>query len=322
MNFQYSAGAFVYTREKGETRFLVLKRHARGKKSANQYDLPKGHIEKGETAETAGLREIKEESGLDVYFLPFFKESTKYFFQEEGKQILKQVTFYIAEAKTTNVKISDEHSGYEWASCEEAAKKLKFKDLVKLLLKVNEYINRWELIKELNIEYGRLPQQTPGWGLSKNLVPGEGRLDAKVMLVGQAPGNNEEIQRRPFIGRSGKLLDSLLRKAGFARAKVYITSVVQFFPPENRLPTTAEVQLCKGFLFRQIEIIKPKAVVLLGNLASSTVVGIGEVEKNHGKVLEKEGTKYLITYHPAAALRFPELSKVMEQDLSKLKQLV
>ena len=196
--------------------------------------------------------------------------------------------------------------------------KERYKDIVQLMPRVIEYIRRKKAMKEINDEYSRLPKLVKGWNLSTRFVPGEGRLDAKLMLIGQAPGANENLQLRPFIGRSGKLLDSALDKSHISRRDVYITSVVQFFPPKNRMPTPKEVELCKSFLFRQIELIRPRCAVLLGNLASESVLSIGKVKKNHGKEILRDGIRYFITLHPAAALRFKKNKISMISDFGKL----
>lgn len=309
--FEFSAGAFVYRKENQRIYFLLLQ------KDNGEYDLPKGHIEKGESAEIAARREIAEETGLRVDLMPYFHETTKYFFRRGRERISKQVKFFIADAKTKSVKISYEHKGYEWAEYETALEKLKFKDLVSLLPKVLSYIKRYDEMRMINEEYSELVK-TPGWDLSSRLVPGEGRLDAQIMLVGQAPGDTEDRTLRPFVGRSGKLLDKMLRSAGLRRERCYITSVVQFFPPKNRLPNPKEVEMCLPFLRMQIDLIKPKFIVLLGSLASRSLLGMGEPELNHGKLVEKQGILYLITFHPAAALRFGEKIPLIENDLKGL----
>jgi DNA polymerase len=140
------------------------------------------------------------------------------------------------------------------------------------------------------------------------------------MLIGQAPGANEDKELRPFIGRSGKLLDSVLRRARINRKNTYITSVVQFFPPKNRIPTPEEIRICKPFLLRQIEIVRPRYVVLLGNVSSNAVLGRGEIEKNHGKLSSNGGIEYMATFHPAAALRFKDNYPLMVEDFKRFSQ--
>ena len=317
MKFEYSAGAFVYKISEGKVLMLVLKRGAGRRGTIGAPDMPKGHIERGESAEEAAKREIMEETGLTPFFLPSFREKTTYFFRDGGDMVRKELVLFIADAGTQKVRISHEHIGYQWLDYDTAKKVLVYKDIQKILPRVVEYIGRWEKMKILNEEYARLPSRR--WGLSKRLVCGEGRLDAKIMILGQAPGRNEDFTGRPFIGRSGKLLDTIMKRSGIARNDAYITSVVQFFPPDNRMPSRMEMAACKPFLFRQIAIVKPKVVVLLGDVASMSVLGIGEVKKNHGRIIKKSGVTYMITFHPAAALRSTGTLRIMERDFDKLR---
>ena len=160
----------------------------------------------------------------------------------------------------------------------------------------------------------------------KNAVPGEGPLDAKIILVGEAPGREEDLTGRPFIGRSGKLLTKLLEeKAGIGRKKVFITSVVKHRPPGNRKPTAKETKACLPYLLRQIEIIKPKLIVLLGQTAFSAFFPKLKLKNLRGKFVilrqaqgKKDGRKFFITYHPAAGLRSTRAKKILEKDFKKL----
>jgi DNA polymerase len=314
MKFEYSAGAFIYRYLEGKRLFLFMI------KENGEYDLAKGHIEKGENARTAALREVKEETGIEVKLLPYFSVRTKYFFRAGKEKIVKQVRFFISMVEGADVSISHEHKGYEWLDYESAMRKIKFKDLRSVLDKVNEYINKHEEMAELNYRYAMLPKETTGWELSVKLVEGEGPLNAKVMFLGQAPGRFEDERGRPFVGRSGMLLDKEMRRAGIRRGSVYITSVVQFFPPKNRMPTDMEIEACRPFLLGQMKIVKPQFVILLGNLASYTMLGEDEVEKNHGRIIRKDGVTYMVTFHPAAALRFKEKEALMREDFSSFRK--
>lgn len=177
-------------------------------------------------------------------------------------------------------------------------------------------------MERLNKEYSMLPKKVKGWSLSRRFVPGEGPLDAKVMFIGQAPGRNEDIHKRPFIGTSGKFLTSLMDMAGLDRKSVYICSVVQFFPPKNRVPTEREINLCKRFLFRQIEIINPAVIVLLGAVACKTVLNLDKVASIRGTHVKKDGRTYLISIHPAAAIRIRKNIPIMESDFRKFKNVI
>lgn len=313
MRSEYSAGAFIYRKNASGIELLLLKR-----KGSDAYDLPKGHLEKGESAEQAAIREIKEETGLDAAFLPYFQVSTHYMFTRKKKRISKNVKFFISTAQGGRVIISDEHRGYKWCNIHKAAALLKYKDLLQILPQVNDYIKRYEDIRKLNKEYAQLPRNTDAWALSKNFVPGDGPLNTDIMLIGQAPGANEDILRKPFVGRSGQLLDRLLEETKIGRKNVYVTSAVQFFPFKNREPSKEEVRLCKPFIERQIAIIKPRYIVLLGRIAAKSMLGAESVSENRGRIIEKDGIGHIITLHPSAVLRFPKNKNMLKNDLAML----
>ena len=142
-------------------------------------------------------------------------------------------------------------------------------------------------------------------------VPGEGPADARIFLVGQAPGVEESRTGRPFVGRAGAFLDQALRRAGLAREAIFLTSVEKHFPPGNRRPTRAEAEACKPFLLRQLAAVDPRVVVLLGRVAESALAGEPVMA----------GRRVLATAHPAAAMRFPWLRRRFLRDLRKLGQL-
>jgi DNA polymerase len=314
MKLVLDAGVIVYAGAGEQRRYLFLKN------ASGWLDTPKGHMEKGENAEEAALRETWEETGIRVRPDPFFRDSIEYWYAENGERTKKRVTFFIAEvASDTKVKISDEHVSYAWLDYASSMKRLSFKDQKELLVRVDAYLGRLEAMHELNREYGALPSKQKAWKLSGRFVAGEGPLNAKVMFIGQAPGRQEDEQGRPFIGISGKLLDRMITLAGLSRRGVYITSVVQFFPPENRLPTDEEAAMCRKFLLRQIEIVSPRLIVLLGSLAAKTLANVDSVTAEHGKLLHVEGRDYFVVLHPAAAVRLKKYVPVMEEDFRKLK---
>lgn len=152
-----------------------------------------------------------------------------------------------------------------------------------------------------------------------NVVFGEGPANAKIMFLGESPGRYEDIQGKPFVGLAGKFLDKLFDSINLKRSEVFITGSVKCRPPKNRVPTDEEVQACKPYLEKQIEIIKPKLIVILGNVALKNLLGEKSVSELHGEIIEREGIKYLITFHPAAAMRFPKVREKMKADFKKLK---
>jgi len=152
----------------------------------------------------------------------------------------------------------------------------------------------------------------------KNAVPGEGQLAAKIMFVGEAPGRSEDEKGRPFVGAAGKILDDLLQKAGIERSQVFITNVVKCRPPNNRVPEEDESAACRPFLDRQIALIRPKVICILGKTAYASLLGGSSITTNRGKIVERAGQKYFLTYHPAAAIYNRSLLSALEADLKAL----
>jgi len=155
----------------------------------------------------------------------------------------------------------------------------------------------------------------------KNTVPGEGPPDARLFFIGEAPGRNEDETGRPFIGQSGQLLTILLGEAGIDRKEVFITSILKCRPPNNRKPKDDEIERCKPYLLQQVKAINPKMIVLLGLTAIKNMIGDQKKLKDtHGRVVGAGDYNYFITYHPAAARRFPGLKKTIIDDFKKLKR--
>lgn len=153
-------------------------------------------------------------------------------------------------------------------------------------------------------------------------VPGEGNPDADIVFIGEAPGKQEAVSGRPFIGRSGKLLRSLIGEAGMKEEDVYITSPVKYLPAHGT-PTPTEIAHGRIHLMKQFEVIEPKVIVLLGSTAMQAVLEEKlPVTQHHGTIVEKDNKKYFLTFHPAAALRFPPNRKLLVEDFKKLKELV
>ena len=150
-------------------------------------------------------------------------------------------------------------------------------------------------------------------------VPGEGSVAAKIMFIGEAPGRREDELGRPFVGMAGKFLNKLLSEINLKRQHVYITSVIKCRPPRNRNPYVDEIAACQNWWIKQIEIIKPKKIVLLGVCAFKTVLGAGKLKDLRGKWIVKNHIKYLPTYHPAAGMRFSRIRKKMKKDFRKIK---
>jgi len=152
-------------------------------------------------------------------------------------------------------------------------------------------------------------------------VPGEGNSDTKIVFVGEAPGKKESETGRPFVGRAGKLLTQLLDSIRIKRERIFITSPVKYYPGK-RTPTTKEIQHGREHLVKQLNVIKPKIIVTLGNVALKALFPDKKlnITKIHGKFIQEDDRVYFPTFHPAAALRFPKIKKLMEKDFKKIQK--
>ena len=155
-----------------------------------------------------------------------------------------------------------------------------------------------------------------------NAVPGKGNYKADVIFVGEAPGKNEDMKGEPFMGIAGNKLSIALESAGIARDEVYITNIVKCRPPKNRVPTTTERGTCQNYLEKEIEIIKPKIICVLGNTAFNSLLNGKEIIKFRGKVVRKNNQLYFLTVHPAATIYNQKLISVLKKDMKKLFKLI
>jgi DNA polymerase len=156
-----------------------------------------------------------------------------------------------------------------------------------------------------------------------NAVPGEGNENARIMFVGEAPGENEDKQGRPFVGAAGKFLNRLLDQAGIDRQDVFITNTVKCRPPQNRVPLGDEIEACNDWLMAQIAVIGPKIICPLGSPALKTLLGPDlKISTARCKVFRKSGILFIPLYHPAAALHRPPLLETLQNDILHLKELI
>ena len=160
---------------------------------------------------------------------------------------------------------------------------------------------------------------------AKNIVFSDGNPKSKIMLIGEAPGANEDDEGLPFVGRAGMLLDKMLTAINLDRKKVYISNIINYRPPENRRPTDEEIKRYLPFITKHIEIINPKILVLLGSTAMNALIGNDVViSKMRGKWIEKEfgncKTSVIITFHPAFLMRQPAQKKMSWIDLKMIRE--
>ncbi|HEY4680864.1 MAG TPA: uracil-DNA glycosylase [Nitrosarchaeum sp.] len=155
-----------------------------------------------------------------------------------------------------------------------------------------------------------------------NSVPGKGNFQSDVIFVGEAPGRNEDKNGEPFVGIAGQRLNLALEGAGVSRESIYITNVVKCRPPNNRVPTISERNTCHDYLQKEISIINPKIICILGNTAFNSILGGSEITKYRGKIVKKDKQFYFLTVHPAATIYNQELITVLKEDIVKLFDLI
>jgi DNA polymerase len=153
-------------------------------------------------------------------------------------------------------------------------------------------------------------------------VPGEGPENAEILFIGEAPGFHEDQQGRPFVGAAGKFLEELLESIGLTRKDVFIANVIKCRPPGNRDPLPEEIEACKPFLDRQIELIQPKLVVTLGRFSMARAFPKARISRIHGQPRKIGGVLYYPMYHPAAALHQPSLRSVLKEDMRRIPELI
>jgi DNA polymerase len=158
----------------------------------------------------------------------------------------------------------------------------------------------------------------PLWQARVHTVPGAGPAPARIMLVGEAPGREEDLSGKPFVGRAGRLLDDALRQAGLQRSEIFITSIIKCRPPNNRKPLKREMSSCLPYLQAQMDTVRPRIICLLGNTAAAAVLGRQGIKALRGQIWQE---RFLVTYHPAAVLRNRNLMGEFVSDLKRLNIL-
>ena len=154
-------------------------------------------------------------------------------------------------------------------------------------------------------------------------VPGDGKSSARVMLIGEAPGREEDETGHPFVGAAGRFLDHVLEGTGINRDDLFITNIVKCRPPNNRTPRVGEVEACtSNYLFEQIELINPALIMLLGGVASKKMLGVKSVNEARGRVIERDARKYLVGYHPAVRFYREDLGEKVMEDFELLKRVL
>jgi len=211
------------------------------------------------------------------------------------------------------------------------------KEAEKLIIDLEE---RLKFLSQLGVEFISLPSSSEGsvyislkerilecqkCSLSKerkNAVPGEGTLKAELMFVGEAPGRDEDIQGKPFIGRAGQLLTKIIKAMDFRREEVYITNVVKCRPPDNRTPRREEIEKCKGYLLEQIKLVNPRVIVTLGKAATDFFIKSQKgMTALRGEFHEIGQIRVMPTFHPSYIIRNEDnrkIKKMVWEDMKKV----
>ena len=152
-------------------------------------------------------------------------------------------------------------------------------------------------------------------------VPGDGKPGAVVMIIGEGPGRDEDRTGHPFVGAAGRFLNEVLEGTGLDREDCFITNTVKCRPPGNRTPKRNEVDTCTShYLFEQIELVNPKLIMLLGSVAAKKLLGVKSVNEARGRVIEHEGRKFLVGYHPAVRFYREDLADKVREDFAQLRR--
>ncbi|MFP4082354.1 MAG: uracil-DNA glycosylase [Candidatus Aminicenantes bacterium] len=166
-------------------------------------------------------------------------------------------------------------------------------------------------------------RRCPLWGERKNAVPGEGDIEADLMFVGEAPGRDEDIQGRPFVGKAGQLLTRIIEAMNFRRDEVYITNVIKCRPPHNRNPRREEIEKCQGYLLEQIKMINPQVIVSLGKVATEFFTQSRlSISALRGKFHPYGSIKIMPTFHPSYIVRNEENRKIKKMVWEDMKEVM
>lgn len=178
-------------------------------------------------------------------------------------------------------------------------------------------VNKKDQLSKINLAIAKC-QRCLLYKTAHQSVPGEGNPEAKVVFIGEAPGYYEDLQGRPFVGAAGQFLNKALKLVGLRREDVFICNVIKHRPPNNRDPQDSEIEACRVWLDKQLEIIEPKVVVTLGRFSLSYFLPAHSISKVHGKVFNLGRLILLPLFHPAAALRNQNIERQFLEDIKKL----
>ncbi len=217
--------------------------------------------------------------------------------------------------KDKSSKISNLNNNISYKHFEESVANLAELEKIETSFINQAKIQKIEILNKINSEVVNC-KKCLLFKTRKNTVFGEGNIESKIVFVGEAPGQEEDIQGRPFVGKAGKLLDKILLSLGIYRNEVYICNILKCRPPANRDPEPEEIKRCFPYLRKQLEILAPEVIVCLGKYSAIALIGnIKSLSQVRGKVFNYNNSKVIVTYHPAFIIRTPSYEKVLTDDL-------
>jgi DNA polymerase len=243
-----------------------------------------------------------------------FSKAQKYFEQQE---MLFGNTIILTETSKTEEIITEEIVATVNADT------MKSKTKKDVPSKIMEHVaESWESCTDIPTMKSEISncQKCPLGKTRTNFVFGVGNQNADIMFIGEAPGNDEDLQGEPFVGRAGQLFNKILQAVGWQREDVFIANILKCRPPDNRDPLQSEVELCEPYLKKQIELINPIMLICLGRIAAQTLLRVKDSLTNmRGKIHNYHGLPIYVTFHPAALLRNPNWKPATWEDFKKIK---
>ena len=248
---------------------------------------------------------------------------------KETEDYLKSINRFYGNAFYVDKQLeslSDENMAESKKNITEDSSKRDNKPLVEVDLFGNVIARReeWEFTETLDEMYSMINEcQKCTLGKSRiKFVFGVGDPNADIVMIGEAPGADEDAQGEPFVGRAGKLLNKILEAIDFKREEVYICNILKCRPPGNRNPLPEEISTCEPYLKKQLDLIKPKLILILGKVAADTLLNLRQpLNKMRGQVQNYNGIRTMVTFHPAALLRNPNWKRPAWEDMQKFKKL-
>ncbi len=246
-------------------------------------------------------------------FLSYHSKYNSYDIYPEDVQKIESLTF-------NNIETVKEKSDNSYAGSENTLETKTKKPKLSVLELCDEEWTKAKSLKEMKV----LMEDCMKCHLYRTrtkIVFGEGNPNAKLVVVGEAPGESEDLQGMPFVGRAGQLLTKILEAINFKREDIFICNILKSRPPSNRNPEPEEIDACMPYLHKQLDLIKPKFILALGTFASQSLLGTKEpLGKLRGKFHDYRGIKLMVTYHPAALLRNPNWKKPTWEDVQLLRK--